>query len=362
MTGHATDFRASISRDAARWFAVLRNDECPAATRKAFELWLLEKPEHAAAFRQVEYAWAAAAGLENEPRSLHLRHAAIRSGTGRRRRRTWRIVAGVAGALAAASWLFLAVDMGIPVPGDAGDVGGQAASGGQVIETAVGERSTFLLEDGSSVELNTSTELRVLFSDERREILLLRGQALFDVAPDPERRFIVFAADRRITALGTEFEVRLDRSEVAVTLLEGNVEVALLSVADDANEAQPLKVVNLEPGQRVSGDLEVTRTVSTDDLKRALSWRQGRLAFKDERLSDVIYEINRYSSNRVQLADAALGELKVSGSFKAGSVENFASALTAIYPLESTSHLTETGAKVITVRERQVSTAPRSRN
>ncbi len=102
----------------------------------------------------------------------------------------------------------------------------------------------------------------------------------------------------------------------------------------------------------MSGDLASTQQVSGDGLSRASSWRQGRLDFKDERLSDVVYEISRYSIHEVRLSDAALGELRVSGNFKAGSVEGFASALTAIYPLDTDIRVDRSGAKTITVRAR----------
>lgn len=355
MTDRTRTPGSDLTEQAAYWFAMLRNEDCPAAKRKAFELWLDESAAHEQAYKQVEHAWAASAFLEHEPELVSLRHRAIRGSVVAKPPRHWLAVAAVATLAVAAA---LVLSMGTETRNPDAPPPEQLAlqldqiSAGQSIETAVGERSTFVLEDGSSVELNTATQLRVLFSENAREIILIKGQALFDVAPNTERPFVVFAADRKITALGTEFEVRLDREDVAVTLLEGKVEVAEISMGSNDSSVEPLRVIELEPGQRISGDMVERQVVDVDALSRALSWRQGRLDFEDERLSDVIYEINRYSIHEVRLSDPSLGELRVSGSFKAGSVEGFASALTNIYPLDSNVRSDSTGAKTIYVYAR----------
>ena len=128
------------------------------------------------------------------------------------------------------------------------------------------------------------------------------------------------------------------------------MEVADLTVGAAGEVGAVPQTIELSAGQRVSGDLGQAQEVSKDDLSRALSWRQGRLAFKNETLADVVYEINRYSVDQVRLAEPELGELRVSGSFKAGSVEGFVSALTAVYPLESTTQISTSGALDLVVR------------
>ncbi|MEM8685393.1 MAG: FecR domain-containing protein [Pseudomonadota bacterium] len=347
---------SGLPEQAAYWFTRLRDDECPVATRKAFQLWLDEDVTHREAYQRVEYAWAAAANLKNEPAMIGLRHAAIRKSV--KPRILPRYAYAAAAAVVAAVALFVLNTVEVDNAGDTPRIGLVFSSpeptqqNSRIIETAIGERSTFELSDGSSVQLNTATKLEVLFSKERREIMLLNGQALFDVAHDATRPFVVFAGDRRITALGTQFEVRLDRKEVAVTLIEGKVEVADLTVAASGQVAQAPQSIELTAGQRVSGDLGQAQTVSDDDLSRAISWRSGRLDFKNEALTDIVYEINRYSISKVRLATPELGELRVSGSFKAGSAENFVSALTAVYPLESANELSVSGAQDLVVYSR----------
>ena len=344
-----------VTEQAAYWFTVLRDDDCPVATQKAFELWLDEDPEHRTAYSRVEYAWAATAGLENEPSMTGLRHAAIRQSVKPRFRFGHAMAAAAAAVVVAVVLAALFADSVTvvedePLESDvAATTAGQAPDGNPVIETAVGERSTFQLSDGSSVDLNTATRLRVAFDEERRSIVLLEGQALFDVAQDPNRPFVVFARDRKITAIGTQFEVRLDRKDVAVTLIEGKVEVARLLLTESGEGAEAPQAIELEAGQRVSGELTEAQSVSEDELSRALSWREGRLDFENEALADVVYEINRYSTDKVHLADATLGELRVSGSFKAGSVENFVLALTEVYPLKSREEAARSGGRNLVV-------------
>lgn len=345
----------SLEEKAAYWFAVLRNSDCSAAKRKAFDLWLSESESHAEAFEAVKQAWNLSARLDADSDFLALRHAAIRGSVDQARSRRWSTMAIAVSVCLIAAFATLFWKLSQPEPGPKVRFTlneAALAPRAQIISTAIGERSTFLLEDGSSVELNTATKMKILFGDEKREIILLKGQALFEVAPNPDRPFVVFAANRRITALGTEFEVRLDKQDVSVTLLEGKVEVTELTLVDSTQNAADLRSIELLPGQRVSGDLAQTLEVSRDDLDRALSWREGRLQFKNERLSDVVYEINRYSVHDVRLADPSLGDIRVSGTFKAGTAAGFVSALTTIYPLESSTETRVTGIKTFTVSDK----------
>lgn len=92
-------------------------------------------------------------------------------------------------------------------------------------QTGIGQRSTVTLEDGSSVELNAKTRIRVAFNERRRNVELTEGQALFHVAKNAQRPFVVRAGNRDIVAVGTAFDVRLDATTVRVTLIEGKVKV-----------------------------------------------------------------------------------------------------------------------------------------
>lgn len=332
-----------IHTQAAYWGAILRSDNLTEAQRKAFDHWRSEHADHQAAFDAVMEAWRMADGLADDDDVIKLRRAALRSSFVSSAGRPWiAIAAALFLCVFSASVLLLGADrISLPGGSETAPVVRWEIAGARsvnLLSTAVGERSTIMLEDGSTVDLNTDTAVRVAFSGDERRLYLLKGQAIFKVAHDRDRPFVVMAAGRRVTALGTEFEVRIDRSEFAVTLLEGKVEVDDLRVQFDAENVERAFVaaqpIELEPGERLTSGNNAPAAISDEALARAVSWREGRLDFESETLDVIIYEINRYSHRKVVLNDPSLAELRVSGSFKAGSVENFVTALTSIYPVE----------------------------
>lgn len=336
-----------IHTQAAYWGAILRSDDLTEAQSKAFDHWRAEHEGHAAAFSEVMETWRAAGMLSEDSDMLKLRRAALRSSFMPPTQHPWMAIAAAFFlCVFSVSIVIFATDYSPFSIGEeeAAPVTQEAKNfrllvkNLNMVSTAVGERSTIMLEDGSTVNLNTNTSVRVAFDKEERRLFLLKGQAIFKVAHDAERPFVVYAAGRRVTALGTEFEVRIDRSEFAVTLLEGKVEVddmriTLATTDQDRSAAAPVKSVELKPGERFASGSAAPATISKEALARAISWREGRLDFESEALDVIVYEINRYSHRKVVLKDPSLAELRVSGSFKAGSVENFVAALTSIYPV-----------------------------
>jgi transmembrane sensor len=215
-----------------------------------------------------------------------------------------------------------------------------------LLTTAVGEQLTRTLNDGSLIELNTDSEVRVQLTEGQRSIYLLRGQAVFSVAHDESRPFVVFAGDRRVTALGTLFEVRLDNDMTQVTLLEGKVKVDELNILDEKTIISPPRAVELNPGERyVSVTNEMTR-VEPDRIQSDLSWRDGRHIFVDEKISVIVSELNRYNERKIIINDPKIGELKASANFKMGSTQSLSAALQAHFDL---SLVNDTDANTITV-------------
>ncbi|MFA6113250.1 MAG: FecR family protein [Sphingomonas sp.] len=201
--------------------------------------------------------------------------------------------------------------------------------------TGVGERRTVKLADGSTVTLNTRTRLTIAFTDGRRLVRLLRGQALFEVFHDRTRPFVVEAADRQVTALGTIFEVRVDPGRVNVVLIEGRVVVDRTPEAARAFESAPLAPTLLKPGEEFSVALGAPQRVGSVDVDRQLLWRDGFVEFDDEPLGAAVAEINRYSSRPITLGDDGVASLHLSGVFSTGAPDRFVDAVGAILPIES---------------------------
>jgi transmembrane sensor len=216
-------------------------------------------------------------------------------------------------------------------------------------ETRVGERSTIGLVDGSVITLDTGSRVSLDLGGKTREIHLLAGQANFEVAKDAIRPFVVYAADRRITALGTAFDVRLGPRDVSVTLVEGRVTVDQLRTKPlPGGPDAPLVRTKLGPGEQLVATMGGIARVQGADLQRVTSWREGRLIFESDRLADAIAEVNRYSSTPIVLADPAIGDLRISGVFRTGQPLAFAHALTLYFSIDAAE---ENGATVLRWRQ-----------
>jgi len=240
------------------------------------------------------------------------------------------------GAASLAASLILALGIGLwvaggPAASPGATLAGSAAAG-ERIRTGVGQRAEVELADGSRVMLNTASELRVAFDGRRRRIELLRGQAWFEVARDPQRPFVVAAAGREVTALGTAFDVRIDRGQLEVMLVEGRV-----SVTDPAREGMGAdgRGIELSPNQLLvagPGGVAVARVADPEPVE---GWRNGMLIFDDRPLSEAVAEFNRYSARPIAIADPATGAIRISGAFRIGDDRAFIGALSAGFGVEA---------------------------
>jgi len=297
--------------EAAEWFVRLQRQDGPEA-QAAFQTWLHEDPANAAAWDKIGGAWSRLGELAEAPEIRAARadlQRELRRGQKVRRQR-----------MAAAAAVLLAVIGGGALSYQswraAGPVAGQA--GPTVYRTPVGGRLAVDLPDGSQVVLNTDTEVRAGDWSKARAITLVRGEAFFQVAKDPQRPFTVTADGRTVTALGTAFNVRLDSDRWSVDLLEGRVRVRSGGAAAE-----------LSPGERLVQEGPQSWRILRRDVAEMSAWRDGRLVFHDQPLGEIADEMNRYSEAKLQIADAGLAQAKLSGRFRAGDVEGFVAMLEA---------------------------------
>jgi transmembrane sensor len=190
--------------------------------------------------------------------------------------------------------------------------------------TAVGEIKTLTLSDGSEVRLNTNSAVRVAFPGKSR-VIQLEGEAYFKVAPDPQRPFVVYAGRFSVKALGTAFAVHALENGVDLTVTAGHVELTsfreppvdvLKSGAAPTDQAETR--VSLLKGQHAHfhGDSKIIESLDTQALEERLSWRDGMLIFDNEPLSDIVAELNRYSTTRIVISEPAIRDLRLGGYFK----------------------------------------------
>ncbi len=208
---------------------------------------------------------------------------------------------------------------------------------GQTYRTAVGERRVVALADGSTIDLNTDSQVRVRLSRERRAISLDRGQALFAVAHDTARPFVVTAGDTAVRAVGTRFEVYRTGAAVRVILAEGQVSVT---------QAHTPTPTMMRAGTRLDvGGKTLARPVAID-VAAATGWTDGRLTFQDAPLAQAVAEVNRYSRKKVVLGPGAPADERVNGIFNAGDTTAFVKGVAASLDLKTSAR--EDGAIELT--------------
>lgn len=229
----------------------------------------------------------------------------------------------------------------------------------ETIQTETGQYRTVLLKDGSTLTLGAKTAVRVTLGADRRLLYLDRGEALFTVAHDSKRPFIVQAGPRTVTAVGTEFKIwhALDRTIVTVT--EGVVDVKpIAAVALTADSVKPSSHARVHKGEKLtyqeSGD---ATTLETADLASEMTWREGRHVYRHVALKYVIADANRYFKQQFVINDRAVAELPFSGSvLGTHSAGEFLRALESIFPVEAVQ--TDTGEIIIRARASEARHSP----
>lgn len=339
IPGRKFESEARDPRDIAAEFLMLEEQgKMGPRERSRLSRWLAQDPRNLTAWRAAQRTLAVLTDNAAHPEMLALRQAALAA---RPERRTSSLIAIAAiivaalalGALGAGIWLG-----GRPAPPTAAIALAPATTkkavdpNAAVYATAVGERSIVSLPDGSVATLDTNTELRVAYAPGERGVRLLRGQALFEVAKNRQRPFNVYAAGRRITAVGTKFDVHIEGGSVRVALLEGVVRVT--SPPEGHSHGALPQTVTLAAGEVLDARPGVPVRVAVADTERLTSWQSGVLVFQDEPLGQAVDNMNRYSTRHLSLADPKLAALRLNGVFKTGDPERFAKAMSEAFDLK----------------------------
>ncbi|MFC3070565.1 FecR family protein [Phenylobacterium soli] len=283
--------RETLYEEAADWLVRLQSEDLDEADLLAFDAWLATAPANAAAYD-------AALRVSNEYGS---NAQAVRKALGERRVRPARLQQrgrfyAAAGAVAAAVAVAVVVVPAMtPPPAPA------------IYATKVGEHRTVTLADGSRIDLNARTRLTVTLARGERQVVMDEGQAVFDVAHDARRPFLIAAGDRTVRVVGTQFDVRRRDGRLSVTVTRGLVEVA-------PNEHGAGQAFRLHPGQRlehVEGAQQAQVSAAAPD--QALGWRAGRMVYRDQPLSAVVADLNAQFAVPIRVSDAGLAATPISG-------------------------------------------------
>lgn len=315
----------AVEEQAAAWLA-RRQSGLNARDEAALQTWLAHSAAHRRAFEQLAEIWQA---LDEIPQHEVARlRAEVQRDAKPKRARTAALASPARRAFmprfAVAGTAFAAVGAGV--------IGWKywqkVPTFSAVYETRRGELQTVALPDGSTMELDTDTHAEVRLYRHRREVRLLRGQAMFTVQSNPDCRFDVLARAVTVTVVGTRFSVRctetgLVHGNVRVEVEEGRVRVA----------SAP-RMVELTAGQSVATDetgvLEQIAAISRGEVA---SWREGRVSFDNTTLLRALQEFARYGPTNIVVDDPAVAAMRLTGSFDVHQLNRFAHALPRVLPV-----------------------------
>lgn len=317
-----------VTETAADWVLRQETGGLTGLDEERFAAWLAEDPGHVEAYEDAIWALDAAARHAGDPRIREIRDAAL-AARGERpvRRGLWAIGGAAVAAAAAVLWFFLAQPSSFE-PASSEAVASAADPNGATYQTAIGERLAITLPDNSVATLDTNSQLRVAYTGTERGIHLIRGQAIFEVAHGRSAPFRVHAAHQEIVALGTTFNVRLERGGVAVSLVEGVVKVRPAGPAGAGG-----REVTMRAGDRLEARADGLVSVRPADMNQVAAWRNGELVFNDTRLADAVAEFNRYTARTITIGDPAVGALRISGVFRTNDPERFSRAVSEVLPI-----------------------------
>lgn len=332
-----------IYSEACEWFVECRSGALADTARREFDRWLRKSPEHLSAYLEIAAIWNEGSALDPQHQwdaekliataradegnviPLSLPTAPIASAAtaqpavwSRRPRAIAASIAIIALAVGALVWSVL-----LQTP---------------TYTTGVGEQRSIVLADGSTVELNSRSRVTVRYSERERAIELLEGQALFRVAKDQARPFVVTSGDTRVRAVGTQFDVYKKHSGTIVTVVEGKVAI-LTNIADPDLESMAVDPealarppsLQIEEQNSVQGGAGPTILLSAGEqatvtrariqaaihpnIASAIAWRQRQLVFESASLAEVAEEFNRYNERQLVVRDADLYDFHISGVF-----------------------------------------------
>jgi transmembrane sensor len=309
----------TIDHEASIWLVRLDDGNLSDESRKELKRWLSADPRHSIALKAMTCIWddmdevLVTNDNENLPENVTL----------------WPILKPIFEPfLIAASISFIAILIWFAMPVDV-----QKNS----YVTLVGQQLDATFDDGSVIHLNTNSRIETEFTHEKRIVKLIKGEALFDVAHDPNRPFIVYAGDRLVQAIGTKFVVHLESENIQVTVTDGKVKMSKVPLNKTLTDIKAINNTTIQKDDVyiVKGEKVIVErdhppkltSIKQENMQRELSWLDGKLIFVNEELFDVIEEINRYIDIKIVLKDPSLHKIPISGRFDLADSEALIEAI-----------------------------------
>jgi transmembrane sensor len=332
--------RQRALQEAAAWQVRLQEEPADGAARGAYTDWLRESPLHVAAMLRVSQidraltafdGWVDTPGdsgpfnntVVEWPTGMDVEDQSLAPGRGAS------LIEALVPAMAAVMMLVASVAV----------LWWIGFVGGSVFETASAERRNVALLDGSTVVLGPHTRVRVTLSSAERRVVLERGEAVFKVAKDPGRPFIVAADRSSVRAVGTEFGVEQRADTLVVTVAEGRVAVTQNTLPTLLFSAPRVSgtAVAVEAGEQLAiPHAGKSGSVRKFDNAEPLDWAKGRLVFNNDTIRWILERFNQYNRVQMTVTDPTIAERRISGSFDASDPESLLKFLRSCLPVTIT--------------------------
>ncbi len=285
-----------ITRKAIGFVELQDRETWAAQDQQALDQWLAQSTSHKIAYLRVRDAWQKADRLValRRPMKAPSRRAALGN---------WVKVAAALAIFATISVLYAPQFF---------------AEKGQLYTTLVGAQQIITLRDGSTIEMNTDTAIRV--GADHRTAWLEKGEAYFRIVHNDKHPFIVNTGHHRVTDLGTEFLVQNVGSRIEVALVEGR------AAFDALDGRMRNRVIDMQPGNLIvaENDLVVVTQHSVPELQTKLAWQKGMLIFDRTTLEEAAAQFNRYNQKKLVITDPVVAKRKIGGTFPVMNTELFA--------------------------------------
>lgn len=293
--------RDALIAQASQWLARL---DAGRTTERELDAWRDADPRRAAAFAEVASAWSRLDALRTDaarpPPAIN--------------RRAWLTGGGAALAASLVGGTYLGRDVLLR---------DRAATG-------IGERRTLALPDGSSVELNTDTEVFWRFDRQRRRLWLARGEAALIIVRDTLRPFELVTAQGLARLAAGQFNARLRPAGLDLVVLAGRAVIETASATAEAGVAGPDDARQV---LAVSDSRIEVAAAPEAQVQSVQAWRRGEIVFEGQALSLAVEEYNRYLTRKLVIGDARAANLRLGGRFLTGDPDSFLQALRTTFGL-----------------------------
>ncbi len=318
-----------VREEATEWLIAFCEREVGAEGRESFDRWLRASPEHVRAYLQISALWEST-GLLVENRKIDIESLVQRALSEQKvlpltaKATPQRISSGTSFQHSSVSPARRAIAAGLLLA--------FAIAGGAVwwqlmrtpmYETGASEQRTVRLPDGSTVQLNGRSRIELHFTAHERAIDLVEGEAMFSVARNPSRAFVVHSEVADVTALGTRFDVYRKSSGTIVTVVDGKVAIRTENHSEKSARGQgsattqPASAMLVSAGEQAVASSRLPIRAYRANVSAATAWTEGKLVFYSTPLREVVAEFNRIGSRRLTIEDGSLLDLHISGVFPA---------------------------------------------